>query len=183
MDMVEPSYSWPSDICLVPSFLGFSCVHLVGHVSYAPAAPPDSISFLGPMDGENEDNVLGYYQAQAQAILDSKGSPYQQLNVPEDWPNHLVERPGTSPKKNHPEIGCLDRFLESSDDERVPGNTSTAATSDDDDDDDFHKYWPNGEFRGGRYLSRATRLPYSDEELDSDLDGEPCSDLDGEPCS
>jgi len=63
------------------------------------------------MDGENEDNVLGYYQAQAQAILDSKGSPYQQLNVPEDWPNHLVERPGTSPKKIHPEIGCLDRFL------------------------------------------------------------------------
>lgn len=115
--------------------------------SYAPAAPPDSICFLGPMHGANEDSQHGYFQAQAQAILDSKGSPYQQLNVPEDWPNHLVERPGTSPNKIHPEIGCLDRFL--ADDERVPGNTSTAATSDDD-DDDLHKYWPNGLFTGGR---------------------------------
>ena len=133
----------------------------------------DSISFLG-MDGENEDTHLGYYQAQAQAILDSKRSPYEKLDYHEDWPDHLVERPGTSPKASHPEIGCLDKFLESSDDEKVPQNTSTTATSDDDDD-----WWPESLFIGGRYFSRAKRCPDSD----SDLDGEPCSDLDGEPCS
>ncbi len=132
---------------------------------------PCYVSFLGM----NEDTQ----HAEAQAILDSKGRPYEPLDWRHDWNNYLAECPGTSQVKFHPEIGCLDKFLESSDDEeRVPRNTSTTATSDDDDDDDGEK-WPESLFVGGRYFSRAIRIPDSD----SDLDGEPCSDLDGEPCS